>query len=867
MKTLKNKIVVMLLTAFLMLSIAASMILIPSAVAHTPPWNVPTYSYINIAPNPIGVGQSVNVNFFVGNPPPTASGVYGDRWHGLTVDVVDPDGVKTTLGPFSSDDTGGSSTRFTPTKVGDYKFQFFFPGQTLTNENKAPGSTSLDIHIGDYYQPSSSSVYTLVVQQDPISYAPVIPLPTEYWTRPIYAQNNDLWYAIGGSWLGLQASTFANTGQKDSHGDYAPYTTAPNSAHILWTKLVAFGGTMGGEFGNDQQSNFWSTSQYQPKFAPVIIHGILYYTSYPGSTANPAGIKAVNLHTGEDIWTIDNKEVLRCGQIMNYLSPNEYGGRGYIWTTGTSNFITSTGSPVSGVTYNMYDALTGEYVLSIVNGSSFNKLIIDEHGGLIGYYTNSSGGKTSLTVWNSTKTILRGTNGNADLNNAWQWRPEQDGIYNFKNGIEFSVPIATQLNGNPIALSITGVDEDSRVVLMQYNEGQTVYFNSGWMVGAGYSMDDGHLIWGPTNRTVPENTRVLTAAELMGNGVFLEINSELFTVKAYSLTTGNLVWGPVTFPNINPFSKLGMRYCPGPDGTQLIWTYGGDAYSLNMADGSFNWNYHAPPSGYESPYGTWPFWTFSVGTVADGKLFIPIGHMYSPPLFHHAQQMALNLTDGSVVWTITAFDVTSAPAISDGVMVTLNAYDNQLYAWGKGPTQMTVSAPQVAVDVGKSIVISGTISDISAGASQEAPAARFPNGLPAVSDDSQRVWMEYVYMQQPRPDNATGVPISIDVIDANGNYRNIGSTTSTVAGTFGFTWAPDIPGDYKVIATFAGSESYYPTFAEAYFTASEPTSTPSPTNTQSQSSVEAYFVPAVAGIIIAIIVVGAVIVFAVRRRP
>ena len=57
--------------------------------------------------------------------------------------------------------------------------------------------------------------------------------------------------------------------------------------------------------------------------------------------------------------------------------------------------------------------------------------------------------------------------------------------------------------------------------------------------------------------------------------------------------------------------------------------------------------------------------------------------MYSPPLFHHAQQLAINLTDGALVWSILAFDVTSAPAISDGVMTTLNAYDNQIYAGAK----------------------------------------------------------------------------------------------------------------------------------------------------------------------------------------
>ncbi len=145
-----------------------------------------------------------------------------------------------------------------------------------------------------------------------------------------------------------------------------------------------------------------------------------------------------------------------------------------------------------------------------------------------------------------------------------------------------------------------------------------------------------------------------------------------------------------------------------------------------------------------------PLWTFSVGTVADGKLFVPEGHMYSPPLFHNAQQLALNTTNGEVVWSIDAFDVTSAPAISDGVMTTLNAYDNQIYAWGKGPTKVTVSAPGASIQ-GRSLVITVQSLIISAGSQQQAVAANFPNGLPAVSDASMKDWMEVVYMQQPCP--------------------------------------------------------------------------------------------------------------------
>ena len=252
MRKIQNKTMAILIAAILTISIGTSMILIPNAQAHTPAWSLKTYSYVNVAPNPIGVGQTVYVNFWLNVPPPTATGAYGDRWTNLTVSVTKPDGSKETLGPFTSDDTGGTSTRYTPSMVGDYTFQLVFPGEVLQGLNPSGGPPNA--YIGDYYQPSESEKFTLTVQDEPVGYAPLVPLPTEYWTRPIYGQNNDLWYAIGGNWLGLGVSTFANTGQYNQQGSYAPYTTAPNSAHLLWTKPVAFGGTMGGEFGNDQQS-------------------------------------------------------------------------------------------------------------------------------------------------------------------------------------------------------------------------------------------------------------------------------------------------------------------------------------------------------------------------------------------------------------------------------------------------------------------------------------------------------------------------------------------------------------------------------------------------------------------------------------
>ena len=88
--------------------------------------------------------------------------------------------------------------------------------------------------------------------------------------------------------------------------------------------------------------------------------------------------------------------------------------------------------------------------------------------------------------------------------------------YKFQNGIEWSKPIATQINNNSISLSLNGVSDG--VALLSYMSGQSPYFQGGWYVRAGYSAVDGHLLWGPFNHTEVENSRVLFGATSMGYG-------------------------------------------------------------------------------------------------------------------------------------------------------------------------------------------------------------------------------------------------------------------------------------------------------------------------------------------------------------
>lgn len=191
----------------------------------------------------------------------------------------------------------------------------------------------------------------------------------------------------------------------------------------------------------------------------------------------------------------------------------------------------------------------------------------------------------------------------------------------------------------------------------------------------------------------------------------------------------------------------------------------------------------------------------------------------------------------------------------------------KVYSLGQGPSAMTVTAPDTASNVGTPVVIRGTVMDISTGTTQDEQSARFPNGVPCVSDQSESAWMEYVYMQKVKPSNTTGIEVTLNVVDNNGNYRTIGTTSTDSSGMFTYAWTPDIEGAYIVVATFAGTNSYYGSTAETSFYASAAAATPTPQATPGTSIADQYFAPAIAGLFVAMIVGFAVVILVLRKRP
>lgn len=761
-KIQRNKAIITV-TLVLMLSVASLMACISTANAAI---NYPTFAFLIVSPDPIGIGQTGSAIMFLNMAPPSTQGVYS--WTNFKLTMTKPDGT-TKVFTLKSDSAATAYTAFTPDAIGTYTFSFSFGGESVPN--------------GDYYMPSTSGTKSITVQQQQTSVWTETPVPTSYWTRPINAQNRE-WSSISGNWLyATRTSNPVNL-----------YTSAPESSHIIWRKQIQIAGLIGGEFGTTQ---YYPNEPYEASFTPpTIISGILYY-----NTAVPPryGFTAVDLRTGETLWyqnsTVFNQPLsssfggvaysqITLGQVLDFESASQYGGLPYLWDT-------------TSPTWSMYDANTGNCILSFANASA-GTITRGSYGELLEYVLYSAGNVNWLAMWNSTLALKN--NGMYYYQLPVPNEPPSlrlySGTYDWTKGIQWNVTVPTVMGQ-----AISGV---SSGVVLATAGAPSIFPSNGWQMEIGYDANTGQQLW-IVNRTQTLGGLGFNLMGAIGDGVYCEWDMNILSWNCFSLQTGEKLWGPTKISGGNDWAF----YQNAIHGSSRVITngklyavsYDGCLRCFDLRTGQQDWVWSTGSSGFNTQYGNYPAYGGII--YADGKVYVPTAESFTnPPMGQGFRVYCVDAETGQGLWNMSGSY--NNLAIADGYIVGFNQYDGEVYCFGKGQSATTVAATP---GHGNAVTIQGTVTDQSPGETcLGIPAA----GTQAISDDSMTSWMEYLYMQRPMPTNATGVPVTIVVSDENNNAVYTTSATSDVSGHYIVSWTPTTQGVYKITTTFDGSESYYP---------------------------------------------------------
>jgi outer membrane protein assembly factor BamB len=821
MKNSKQQALTIVLSLLLVSSIA--FVLIPNDVKAASTGKA--YPFIEAIPNPVGKGQLTLLNIGALN----FLNLENDGWN-VTISVTKPDGTKDTLGPFKTFSTGTYGKSFVPDQVGNYTLQTNFLEQTYNNVT---------------YAAVSSDPYTLEVLDQAVPSYPSQPLPSEYWVRPIDSQLRD-WYSIAGSWLTKPLNL------------YAPYNAGPESAHVLWAQPLGDmnGGLSGGDLGDHGHE---TGDAYEGKFASsVIIDGVLYYNRY--ISGNPQQtVVAIDLHTGNQLWEtnlLGQNLRLSFGQNLWWDSRNNRAVFSYLWAS-------------SGTTMYAFDAHTGNLQFNFTNVPS-GTVYFGQNGELLKYSLTNLGTSANpnyyLTQWNSSWVVTNGKTGMQE-----SWGSQVLGVtYNATlRGYDrnVSIPIITSallgsaqvafVGDKLIGAYVNQTIVDLWAVDISHDTFGSYLYNKVWQAPAEWLLGNitiggigqsGWCAWSPTDQV----------------GVYF--TKENRVSYAFSTTDGSYKWQTDSQRFEDAWSDT-VTATFGPDrviayGTLYSATVGGEVYAYNITNGKLMWTYNATDPYHESYISNY-WWTVPL-FVTDGKIYIgSMEHSALDPKPRGAPFLALNATTGDLIWRIDGmFRQTrwgGRALIGDSIIATIDTYDQQVYAIGKGPTATTVSAPDLEAPYGTSVMIKGTVMDVSPGTTQDAMKLRFPTGVAAVSDASMSNWMLYVYKQFTKPSDATGVTVSIDAVDSNNNYVHLGDVATDSTGNFNYAFKPTASGTYTIYATFMGSAGYYGSYAQTALTVgAQPAATATPLPPEASVS-DTYFIPAVVGIILAIVLVGAVL--------
>ncbi len=903
MKKLENKTIAFLFILLMAIPTAISIGNTPTASSHDPPWEFPSYAYCVPAPDPIGVGQTGAIVMWVDYPVQGAQVTNDRRRHDYTLTITAPNGdVDTQHWDVVQDTTSIQYYQYTPDQVGTYVLKFDYGGQTFTwtgseyqNDTYAPATRTINWTVQEEAVPTPITSY---------------PLPGEYWTHPIEGQNTD-WWTISSNWLA--SPQIVNR--------FQPSGLAPNSAHVMWSKAIQQGGVIPGYMGDPAAGDndlvvktYYMGGSYNTRWGnALVMNGKMYYELPYGNSGSGGGYVCVDLRTGAEIWRVNTTAtgtnlVPSFGWIESFDDGNQHGGlpNGALVATTGGGYM-GFGGGAQG--WRIYDPDTGRLTEMNITNVPTGTSVEGPKGSILRYclvnYGTTANPSWYLQQWNSTKLISTpggiGQSGwytgqiradipltperptaSAGQGRTWAWNGTAWDKVSSSQGtgtvprFDFNMSI-NMMNGAAWSINSNSA-YNGYLLLTQGSFGgrQDTYYGGNWF-GANITCIStkpdsmGQVLWAKHFDAPPGNvTRDLVALD-QENGVFIFEDRETQTHTGYSLETGNKMWGPTEPVDQYDYFRSTTRCAYG---NFYFGGYGGILYCYDTKTGDLKWTYGNGGEGNSTSSGlvtAWGHYPIFLPCIADGKVFLATTeHSPDSPYYKGAQVRVVNATTGEEVWALTGWGTgmdANYDIAADGYYAYFNGYDQKVYVIGKGPSETSINIQNNVLIQGSSVLIEGSVLDIAAGTKQDEQIARFPNGVAAVSDESQKAWMEYLYMQKPRPTDVTGVPVSLSVVDANGNYREIGTTTTTDAdGFFSLKWTPDIDGKYTVYASFGGSESYWPSHAVASFAVDPAATTTAPTDTP-QSMADLYFLPATAGLFVLIIIVLVMLVLMMRRRP
>jgi hypothetical protein len=821
------------ITMILILTVSTFMATISFANAAVT--NVDTFAYVAAAPNPSEINKQVLITYGIDKLNPQAL-INENLFTGFTLTITKPDGtaeIKTSLSVYSM--SSGFFT-YTPTQVGTYSLQVSFEGQW---------SNSTDPAYNNWFKPSTSAIYSLKVQQQPIASYPDVPFPTSFWTRPIYGENKG-WWQMADNWLmpRYDQPDRISVGRASA---WAPFTSAPNSPHVLWTKPIVFGGMVGGPFGD---RSYYTGLSYNQLYNSMVIQGRIIFADHAPGSATYYTTRCIDLYTGQEIYSIPNTAI-DFGQTLGYENPNQHGIIPYLWSTGSTSAFGISGG--ENQTWTMYDAFSGREVLQITNVTA-GRTLFGPSGELLSYTLDTVNDR--LICWNSTQAILNTPGTMGFFLDSWavNWGIIVDG----NNGIQwnvsiphlpdFQIVVANYKDNAILCFDHLAFDYDLTTGQYPTALGELVFPTTLQRDSNGNYPTSIEPTWRETRTNIYGNIDRTTVD--IANGFYGTFDNAKRQVHCYDIKTGREV--SVSPPTSDLYwGILANTLCA--DGKFFVFSYDGNVVCVDCATGNILWKYYLGDSGSETAYGSYPM--YSGGVLADGKMYVGVDeHSPDSVMWRGGKLHCIDATTGKGLWNVSGWLRT--PTISDGILTALNSYDGQVYTFGKGPSATTVSAPQIAVPKGTALVLTGLVTDQSSGAKQKIETGEF-SIVPAVSDQSMSAWMEYVYMQKPKPANAVGVPVKLTAVDVNGNTVDIGTVTSDSSGLYSIEWSPEQTGKYIIKAAFEGTQSYWPSSAETAISVS------SADSEGKSGSLDLYII---AGLVLVLIALAIVAVMLIRKK-